>query len=52
MIRQTLHCHTNIDDGRDSPEAMILAAEQAGLRSVGVSLHPMFTAPSVVRGLP
>ena len=39
MIRQTLHCHTSFDDGADSPEAMILAAEKAGLSSVGVSLH-------------
>ncbi len=39
MICQNLHCHSLFDDGADSPEAMILAAEQAGLRSVGVSLH-------------
>ncbi|MCR5577421.1 MAG: histidinol-phosphatase HisJ family protein [Oscillospiraceae bacterium] len=39
MIRQNLHCHTDFDDGADSPEAMILAAEKAGLSSVGVSLH-------------
>ena len=39
MIRQNLHCHTTFDDGADSPEAMVLAAEQAGLCSIGVSLH-------------
>ncbi len=39
MIRQNLHCHTRFDDGADSPKAMILAAEQAGLRSLGISLH-------------
>ena len=39
MIRQNLHCHTTFDDGADSPEAMVLAAESAGLRSIGVSAH-------------
>ncbi len=39
MIEQNLHCHTTFDDGADAPEAMILAAERAGLRSLGVSLH-------------
>ena len=39
MIRQNLHCHTTFDDGADSPEAMVLAAERAGLSSIGISLH-------------
>ena len=39
MVRQNLHCHTVFDDGADSAEAMILAAEKAGLSSIGVSLH-------------
>ena len=39
MVRQNLHCHTTFDDGNDSPETMVRAAEKAGLRSVGVSLH-------------
>ena len=39
MIRQNLHCHTTFDDGNDSPEAMILSAERAGLDSIGISLH-------------
>ena len=39
MIRQNLHCHTRFDDGKDSAEAMILAAEAAGLKSLGISLH-------------
>ena len=39
MIQQNLHCHTRFDDGNDSAEEMVLAAEAAGLRSVGVSLH-------------
>lgn len=39
MILQNLHCHTTFDDGADTPEAMVLAAERAGLRSLGISLH-------------
>ncbi len=39
MIRQNLHCHTIFDDGADTPEAMVLAARDAGLGSVGISLH-------------
>ena len=39
MIRQNLHCHTRFDDGKDTPEAMVLAAMRAGLDSVGISLH-------------
>ena len=39
MVRQNLHCHTTFDDGNDSPETMVRAAEKAGLRSVGISLH-------------
>ena len=39
MTRQNLHCHTTFDDGKDSPEAMVLAALRAGFGSVGVSLH-------------
>ena len=39
MIRQNLHCHTRFDDGDHSAEEMVLAAEAAGLRSIGISLH-------------
>ena len=39
MVRQNLHCHTRFDDGNDSPEEMVRAAEKAGLSSVGISLH-------------
>ena len=39
MKRQNLHCHTNFDDGADSPEMMVRAAEKAGLASIGISLH-------------
>ncbi len=39
MVRQNLHCHTVFDDGADRAEDMILAAEKAGLTSIGISLH-------------
>ena len=39
MKRQNLHCHTSFDDGKNSPEEMVLAALQAGFGSIGVSLH-------------
>ena len=39
MVRQNLHCHTRFDDGSNTPEEMVRAAEKAGLSSVGVSLH-------------
>lgn len=39
MVLQNLHCHTLFDDGKASPEAMVIAARDAGLSSVGVSLH-------------
>ena len=39
MKRQNLHCHTSFDDGRDAPEIMVIAAENAGLDSLGISLH-------------
>ena len=39
MIRQNLHCHTIFDDGADAPERMVLAAQTAGLGSLGISLH-------------
>ena len=39
MIRQNLHCHTIFDDGADAPERMVLAAQAAGLGSLGISLH-------------
>ena len=39
MKRQNLHCHTTFDDGKDSAEAMVLAALGAGLSSIGISLH-------------
>ena len=39
MVRQNLHCHTRFDDGKDTPETMVLAALDAGLTSIGISLH-------------
>lgn len=39
MISQNLHMHSTWDDGRSSVEEMILASRDAGLASVGVSVH-------------
>lgn len=39
MVRQNLHCHTRFDDGKETPETMVLAALDAGLTSIGISLH-------------
>ena len=39
MRRQNLHCHSSFDDGKDSPETMVSAAEKAGFASIGISLH-------------
>ena len=39
MIKQNLHCHTTLDDGADTPEAMVNAAISAGLTSIGISAH-------------
>ena len=37
MVRQNLHCHTTLDDGVTTPEEMVLAAIDAGLRPLGIS---------------
>lgn len=39
MISQNLHMHSTWDDGKNSIEEMILASKEAGLTSVGISLH-------------
>lgn len=39
MFLQNLHTHTRWDDGRNTAQEMILAASDAGLTSVGISLH-------------
>ena len=39
MITQNLHMHSTWDDGRNTVEEMILASKEAGLESVGVSVH-------------
>lgn len=39
MITQNLHMHSTWDDGKCSVEEMILASKEAGLHSVGVSVH-------------
>lgn len=39
MILQNLHTHSTFDDGQSSLEEMALAAEEAGLTSLGFSVH-------------
>ena len=39
MIWQNLHAHCTFDDGRNTPEEMVRASLEAGLGSVGLSLH-------------
>ena len=39
MIPQNLHMHSTWDDGKSTVEEMILASRDAGLASVGVSVH-------------
>ncbi len=36
---QELHCHTTLCDGRDTPEQMVLAAIDKGLKRIGISSH-------------
>ena len=45
MIRQNLHMHTTWDDGACTAEEMIRASRDAGLTSVGVSLHSPLPEP-------
>ena len=39
MIRTDLHIHTNFSDGNDSPRAMVLAALDRGLETIGFADH-------------
>ena len=39
MIRQNLHVHCSWDDGQNTIEEMIAAAKEAGLTSLGISVH-------------
>jgi len=39
MITQNLHMHSTWDDGKCSVEEMVFASKEAGLCSVGVSVH-------------
>lgn len=39
MVTQNLHAHCTFDDGQNTPEEMVIASLQAGLCSVGLSLH-------------
>ena len=46
---QSLHNHTTFDDGKDTPEAMVLAARAAGLHGFGITAHsPMDGEPWTV----
>ena len=36
---QELHCHTTFCDGKNTPEEMVLAAMQKGLKRIGFSAH-------------
>jgi len=46
MIRQNLHTHSLWDDGEDTMERMVLAAEAAGLTSLGFSIHTPMPFPA------
>ncbi len=46
MFTQNLHTHTTFDDGQNTLEEMALAAEAAGLRSIGFSVHTPMPYPS------
>lgn len=39
MIRRDYHTHTNLSDGADTPEAMVLAAIERGMDEYGISDH-------------
>ncbi len=39
MIKQDLHVHTTYSDGNNSPEEMILAAIEKGMKRIGISDH-------------
>ncbi len=39
VYRQNLHTHTNLCDGKDAPEQMVLAAIEKGFDSIGFSGH-------------
>ena len=39
MMKQSLHIHTVLDDGRNTMEEMVRAGIEAGLESMGVSGH-------------
>ena len=46
MILQNLHTHSVWDDGQDTPEAMVRAAINAGLTSIGFSGHSPLPFPN------
>lgn len=44
-----LHSHTVVSHGRDTPEAMLRAAQEAGLEFFGISEHSVLPSPYVCR---
>ena len=46
MFQQNLHAHTTFDDGQNTIEEMALAAQAAGLTSLGISVHMPMPFPS------
>jgi histidinol-phosphatase (PHP family) len=46
MIRQNLHTHSQFDDGCDSMEDMVRAAIDAGMTSLGFSIHSPLPFPA------
>lgn len=44
-----LHSHTVVSHGKDTPEAMLRAAEEAGLEYFGISEHSVLPRPYVCR---
>ena len=41
MINSDFHTHTNLCDGRNTPEEMVLAAIARGMDCIGLSGHAM-----------
>ena len=46
MITQNLHTHSTFDDGQNTLEEMTQAAQKAGLRSIGFSVHTPMPFPA------
>ncbi len=46
MFTQNLHSHSTFDDGQNTIEEMALAAQAAGLTSIGISVHTPMPHPA------